>query len=52
MGGNGVISKILSWIMHPLNSEGTPTEWLAGLVLLIIASFLWSTVVRQTVEGL
>jgi hypothetical protein len=47
----GIITKIFSWITHPSESEdGTVIEWFAGLVLILIVSFLWSTVVRQTVE--
>lgn len=48
----GVLSRLIDWIEHPTFSEGTPTEWVAGLVLVIIASFLWSTVVKQTVDAL
>lgn len=48
----GVLSQLVDWIEHPTFSEGTPTEWLAGLALIIIVSFLWSTVVRQTVEAI
>lgn len=47
----GIVSKLFDWMLHPTFSEGTPAEWIAGLVLIIILSFLWSTVVRQTVEG-
>lgn len=48
---SGLLSKILNWVEHPTFSEGTPTEWVAGLVLILMVSFLWSTVVRATVEG-
>jgi hypothetical protein len=44
---NGLISKTLDWITHPSKSEGTPGEWLAGLVIILILSFLWSTVISQ-----
>lgn len=50
MNGTGAISKIFSWIQSPATSESSVNDWLAGLVLLLIVSFLWSTVVKQTIE--
>lgn len=50
--GNGIISKIFGWITHPtFDTETTPTDWIAGLALILIASFLWSRVVKQVVEA-
>ena len=46
----GVISKIFDWLRHPGNSNGTILEWTAGLILVLIISFLWATVVKQTIE--
>lgn len=46
----GLISQTLSWITHPSESEGNISQWAAGLVLILIASFLWSTVIKQVVE--
>lgn len=43
----GLISKTLDWITHPSQSEGSPGEWLAGLVLILILSFLWTRVLVQ-----
>lgn len=48
----GILTQLVQWIEHPTFSEGTPTEWIAGLVLVIMAGFLWSTVVKQTVESI
>lgn len=45
--GNGLITKIFNWIWHPSNSSETLTDWGAGLVVVLIASFLWATVVHQ-----
>lgn len=42
----GLISQIFEWGLHPSYSEGTTMTWLAFLVLVLIASFLWSTVVK------
>ena len=43
----GLISKAFSWMTHPLNDTSTPIEWLAGLVLVLILAYLWSTVIRM-----
>lgn len=48
--GNGLISKIFGWFSHPFNDDSTPTQWLAGLVLLLILAFMWSTVVKLAVD--
>lgn len=43
----GLISKMFAWGTHPANDQSTVNDWLAGLVLLLIIAFLWSTVVRM-----
>lgn len=45
----GLLTQTLAWIEHPGNSQGSLVEWAAGLVLILILSFLWTTVVKQTV---
>jgi hypothetical protein len=45
----GVISKCFDWLWHPQNDDSTVTQWVAGLVLILIAAFLWSTVVAKTI---
>jgi hypothetical protein len=48
----GIITKIFGWISHPsIDTETDPIDWVSGLVLVIIAAFLWSRVVKQVVEG-
>jgi hypothetical protein len=44
----GLISKTLKWFTHPAYSDADPVDWLAFLVLVIIAGILWSKVVKQT----
>ena len=46
----GVISQTLDWISHPDFSDAKPSTWAAGLLLILIAAFLWSTVVKQIRE--
>jgi hypothetical protein len=46
----GSISKIFDWLQSPIQSDSTISDWAAGLVLILIVSFLWSTVVRQTLD--
>lgn len=43
----GLISQTLDWITHPSQSEGDVSHWAAGLVLILVLAFLWSTVVKQ-----
>lgn len=45
--GNGLIGKIFAWGQSPLYSDTTVNEWLAGLGVVIILAFLWTTVLRQ-----
>ena len=42
--GNGLITKILSWGIHPTYSEGTVLDWAAGLVLVVLVSLMWAQV--------
>ena len=48
---DGVISKFFSWFAHPSYADSDPTDWFAFLVLIILASLLWSRVVKQTIES-
>lgn len=43
----GIISQTIDWITHPAYSEASPGQWLGGLVLILLVSFAWSTVVRS-----
>jgi len=43
----GIISGIFAWGHHPLYSEGTIWEWGAGLVVVLILAFLWTTVLSK-----
>ncbi len=46
----GLISQTLDWLTHPQYAEATPGTWAAGLVLVLILAFLWTTVVKQIRE--
>lgn len=48
--GNGLVTKIFSWGSSPTYSDTTALQWGAGLVLVLMASFLWSNVIRQVVD--
>ena len=48
--GEGIISKIYTWVWHPSNSSETLNEWGAGLVVILILAFLWSTVVNRMIQ--
>lgn len=43
----GLITKTLDWLEHPKYTQATMGEWAAGLVVVLIVSFLWTTVIRQ-----
>lgn len=43
----GLISHTLDWITHPSYSEASLGQWAAGLVVILIVAFLWTTVVKQ-----
>lgn len=43
----GLLSGVLSWGLHPSYSKGTVSEWLWGMVLIIIVAFLWTMVLRE-----
>lgn len=44
--GEGIITKIYSWIWNPSNSGETLTDWFAFVVLILIVAYLWSTVIK------
>lgn len=46
----GIISGIFDWGQHPLYSQGTLFDWGAGLALVLIAAFLWKTVIDRIEE--
>ena len=42
-----VFCRIWSMATEPATDDKTVINWFGGLVLLIVLSFLWSTVVKQ-----
>ena len=48
--GTVMIAKIFQWFTHASYDDSSIQEWVAGLALVLIFAFLWSTVVRQVVE--
>lgn len=47
----GMFTKMIDWVLHPQFSDADPIDWLAFLVLAIIAGLLWSKVVKQTLDA-
>jgi len=43
----GGISKMFDWLWHPSQDSGTVAQWMGGLMLILIASFLWATVINK-----
>lgn len=50
-GKQGLITKSLAWIMHPMYSDQDPIDWFAFVVLALLAGLLWSKVVKQTLDA-
>lgn len=48
---SGLITKSISWILHPRYSDQDPIDWLAFAVLALLAGLLWSKVVKQTLDA-
>lgn len=46
----GIIGQTLDWLEHPAYSDASLGEWAAGLLVILILSFLWSTVIRSLAE--
>lgn len=44
---NGLFGELSGWFSHPLYSSGNSVDWLWAMAVLLIAAFLWSTVVRS-----
>jgi len=43
----GLLAQTLDWVTHPSYSDESLGTWAAFLLLVIIMSFLWTTVIRQ-----
>ena len=43
----GLFTSTLEWITHPTYSEESLGTWAAFLLLVIVASFLWTTTLKQ-----
>jgi len=41
---NGLVSGTVAWWKHPFNSQGSALNWVLFVGLIIIAAFLWQTV--------
>lgn len=41
------LKQILNWVTYPANCQCGIGNWLAFLVVIMIASFLWSTVISD-----
>jgi hypothetical protein len=40
----GIIGSITEWWAHPFNTQGSAMNWVLFVGLLIVAAFLWQTV--------
>jgi uncharacterized protein involved in cysteine biosynthesis len=44
------LSNLNDWLKTASYSDSAVTAWMAGLILVLILAFLWSTVVRKIVS--
>lgn len=45
-----LVGKLFDWGTSAGHSDTAIQHWLGGLAVILILSFLWSTVVRQVVD--
>ena len=48
----GLLNKVWDWFDQPVTSDTNPTDWLAGVAVLMILAFLWSRVLKQVVSDI
>lgn len=46
----GILRGIFDWTTHASYDSTTTVDWAAGLVVILILAFLWSTVVNHTIK--
>lgn len=44
MGNSGLVGSITQWMSEPFNASGSALNWILFVGLLIIAAWLWNTV--------
>ena len=44
MANDGLLGRINGWWMHPFDSQGSAMNWVLFVGLVVIAAFLWQTV--------
>jgi len=42
--GSGLVTNILNWTQQPFNTKGSALNWILFVGLLIIAAWLWHTI--------
>lgn len=47
---SGFVTSVTTWFAHPFNSQGSALNWLLFVGLLVIAAFLWNTVILSITE--
>lgn len=50
MNNDSLIGKVFGWGASANYSDTTVDVWLLGLALILVLSFLWSTVVRDVIR--
>lgn len=42
--GKGLVANVMDWVQHPFNAGGSAFNWIMFVGLLIVAAWLWHTV--------
>lgn len=48
---HGIVGGTIDWINDTGEDNTTLTQWGAGLLVILVLSFLWATVIKQIVAA-
>jgi hypothetical protein len=48
---SGLITKMFQWVFHPYHADTDTWNWAMFVVLAYLAGYLWSKVVKQTLDA-
>jgi hypothetical protein len=47
----GLVSKVTGWLQHPFNKDGSAFNWVLFVGLLVVAAWLWNSVLLTIKEA-
>ena len=48
-GNTNIFQSIEGWFAHPFNTQGSALNWWLFVGLLVIAAWMWSTILRGVI---